>query len=261
MSKSARIDSAIILAAGRGSRLSEHGETHAKAMIELVGETIIQYQIRALHAAGISRIVVVTGFKAAELKAHLPEGVETINNKDFATTNSLYSLMLAKDVLRDGSLVLNSDVIFHFDLLMKLLNSAAPSGILVDYERALADEEMKVVVARNVVKQISKALVPAPGMGENVGIIKVARRHAEEFIAAAQDQLREGVMAWAPAVIDRLVGTVPFHATPVGGLPWTEIDFPVDLSHARLNIYPLCKNTPEKKTPASAKRAQYGAAI
>ena len=236
------LNNAIILAAGQGKRLSPNDEGASKALIDLGPETLLDYQIRQLEAAGIEKISIVTGFMADAVKQHLRgKRVVTYHNPDFATTNSLYSLALAEQTARKGALIVNSDVLFHPSLLEKLLSDSAPDAILVDFASNLGDEEMKVQVEKGVVTAISKELNPGPQMGENVGLIKLSAETAGLFFRHARVHLETGGRkAWAPKGIALLIGKVPFHAIPVDGTPWTEIDFPEDLERARKEVYPLC---------------------
>lgn len=234
---------AIILAAGRGSRLGGEAEGASKALIDVGGETIIRFQIRQLRAAGIDDLTVVTGFKVDEVREHLAgEEIEFIHNPEYATTNSLHSLSLARERALGGTLVLNSDVLFHPECLRRLLAQDWQNAILVDFESELSDEEMKVRVdANNVVTAISKELTPEPGMGENLGIIRMGAEGARAFFDCAADLIATGEKrAWAPHCIQLLIGKTPFHAVAVNGLPWTEIDFPADLVYAREEIHPKC---------------------
>lgn len=236
------VRSAIILAAGRGSRLGGNEAGMSKALLDVGGETIIRYQMRRLRECGVDRLAVVTGFLSEAVREHLSgEGVTWFHNEDYATTNSLHSLLLARQHAIAGTLVLNSDVIFHADLLRRLLSDPGPNAILVDFESELGDEEMKVKVRDGVVSAISKELPAEPGMGENLGIIRIGERDAPAFFACAEGIIKAGeARAWAPHCIHRLVGRVAFRAVPVAGLPWTEIDFPEDLAHARNEVHPLC---------------------
>lgn len=236
------VRSAIILAAGRGSRLGGEEAGMCKALLDVGGETILRYQVRRLRECGVVRLAVVTGFLAEAVREHLAgETITWFHNPDYATTNSLHSLLLARDHAIAGTLVLNCDVIFHADLLRRLLADPGPNAILVDFESELGDEEMKVRVTDGLVTAISKDIPGEPGMGENLGIIRIGARDSAAFFACAEGIIKAGeARAWAPHCIQRLVGRVPFRAVPTGGLPWTEIDFPEDLAHARRNIHPLC---------------------
>ena len=83
---------AIILAAGRGSRLKGLTDDRPKCLVELGGVRLLDWQLAALKAAGIEDVVVVTGYRADLLQA---EGVRTIHNPDWARTNMVRSLLCA----------------------------------------------------------------------------------------------------------------------------------------------------------------------
>ncbi len=132
-------------------------------------------------------------------------------------------------------------MIFHPRLLRRLLDDPGPNAILVDFDSSLGEEEMKVKVRDGLVAAISKEIACEPGMGENLGIIRIGPRDSAAFFACAEGIIKSGESrAWAPHCIHRLVGRIPFRAVPVEGLPWTEIDFPEDLERARRDVHPLC---------------------
>src|SRR5205823_13632211 len=104
---------AIILAAGKGSRLEPAcGET-VKCLIGLGGITLIERQLRYLRASGISEIAVVVGFQAECIWCACGHDVVYIDNPIFADTNRIYSLWLARNFFGHGFVVLNSVVFFH----------------------------------------------------------------------------------------------------------------------------------------------------
>ena len=112
---------AVILAAGRGERLRGIVGDRPKGLAVVGERTLIERQIDALRDCGIDRITVVAGYRAAMVRRVCGPGVETIENRRFQSTNSLYSLWLARERLTDGVVVLNCDVLFHPELLTSLL--------------------------------------------------------------------------------------------------------------------------------------------
>src|SRR5687767_3983370 len=56
------IDKAIILSAGKGSRLYPHTEDRPKCLLDIAGRSLLEWQLDMLHASGIREMVVVTGF-------------------------------------------------------------------------------------------------------------------------------------------------------------------------------------------------------
>ena len=167
---------AIILAAGRGSRLNGHVHDGPKALLRVGSASLIQRQIRALREAGIADVTVVVGCEADRVREHCGPGITYVENGEFATTNSLYSLWMARALLFEGCVVLNCDVLFHPQLLSDLLTARHDAALMLAYRRPdeppFGDEEMKVKVRGGRVVDMSKAMEPAEADGENVGMLR-----------------------------------------------------------------------------------------
>ena len=94
---------ALILAAGMGSRLHKYTSEVPKCLVEVNGQTLLDRTIEALRVAGVTKLVIVTGYKAEVLEEHIKShvvdmDVKFINNEDYSTTNNIYSLYLARDI-------------------------------------------------------------------------------------------------------------------------------------------------------------------
>jgi choline kinase len=111
---------AIILAAGRGSRMKNMTDDRPKCLVQLHGKTLIDYQITALYEAGIDEIGVVTGYKR-ELLANL--GLTEFYNPRWAETNMVLSLVCAKKWLQQESCIVSYSDIFYSTKAVKSLMS------------------------------------------------------------------------------------------------------------------------------------------
>jgi len=231
---------AIILAAGKGTRL-DGAAVKPKCLVEIGGITLLQRQIEALRDANIKRIVVVVGFAAASIREECGSDITFVENIHFAETSSLYSLWLAREHLADGFVVLNSDVLFHPQLLAKLLESSRDDALLLsDTETTpLGDEEMKVRLKEDRVVDISKDMDPHEADGENVGIVKFGAEGAKALVGYMDELIASGaVKDWAPRAFREFALNHPLRALSTGGLPWIEIDFPEDYQRAVTEVYP-----------------------
>ena len=83
---------AIILAAGKGSRLGTLTDNIPKGMLKLFGKTLIERQIEIYQKCGIDDITIVTGYKSEIIDF---SGINYVKNQDFATTNMNESLFCA----------------------------------------------------------------------------------------------------------------------------------------------------------------------
>ncbi|MDR3000519.1 MAG: phosphocholine cytidylyltransferase family protein [Fibromonadaceae bacterium] len=122
---------AIILAAGRGSRMGEGTANLPKCMMTLGGKTLISRCVETLEAAEISRenIGIVTGYKSESIKQHI-SGVHYFHNAEWETTNMFVSLTKAREwLLNEPCIVCYSDIIFHKNAITMLKNSQASIAI------------------------------------------------------------------------------------------------------------------------------------
>lgn len=234
---------AIILAAGKGTRLNGV-ELKPKCLFEVGGVTLLQRQMSAIEEARIDQVVLVLGFEAERIKRHCGPSVEFVTNERFGETSSLYSLWLAKEHLTDGFVVLNCDVLFHPELLTRLLTAPHADALLVDFvdkqNNQLGDEEMKVKVSDGRVVDISKRMDPAEADGENVGVVKFSREGARRLIAEMDRLISSGDCDrdWAPRAFREFALRYPLHAISTDNYPWIEIDFPEDYRRAQEEVFP-----------------------
>lgn len=233
---------AVILAAGSGRRLRPVVGPWPKCLARLGGRTLLERQLDTLRACGIDEVSVVAGYRHEAVAAICDGAADIVLNPDHATTNSLYSLWLAREALAGGFVVLNSDVLFDAPLLARLLDSRHDDALLVAMREPgvrYSDEEMKVQVVDGCVAAIDKALPDAQADGENVGIAKFGPAGAAALCGqldaiVARGELRE----WLPRAFDGFCRRRPLHVVDTAGRPWIEIDFPEDYTRACREVLP-----------------------
>jgi len=232
----------VILAAGRGGRLSEITGDRPKCLAHVGGATLLERQLGALRSCGITQIAVVTGYRDLDVRRVCGPSIDYVQSTRFAETNSLYSLWLSRDLLVDGFLVMNCDVLFHQQMLVDLLTSRYEDALLMSPacdDAAYSDEEMKVCVRAGRVVDISKAIDPREADGENVGIAKFGAAGAAVLIEEMDALVTSGaVKEWLPAAFARFCRRRTLHAVDHRGFPWIEIDCPQDYWRACTHIVP-----------------------
>lgn len=130
---------AIMLAAGKGSRLGKYTKNNTKCMLDVHGETLLERAIDALLEAGIKDFILVLGYKKDNVKKFIKEkeldkkiNITYVDNDVYDTTNNIYSLYLAKDYLiQDDTILLESDLIYDKSIIKKLVNSKYESAALI----------------------------------------------------------------------------------------------------------------------------------
>jgi len=136
---------ALILAAGTGSRLGKHTKENTKCMLEINGETLITTALEKLNAVGITKLILVVGYKKENLMEHVGTQyknitIEYVENPIYATTNNIYSLYLAKEKLaEDDTILLESDLLFEEKIIADLINDKRASLAIVDKYQAWMD--------------------------------------------------------------------------------------------------------------------------
>jgi L-glutamine-phosphate cytidylyltransferase len=122
---------AVILAAGRGSRLGSLGDNRPKCLVELAGSPLLDRQVAALRRGGADEIAAVRGYRAEMIDR---PGLSYFANLRWAETNMVMSLAAAAPWLRDGPVLVSYGDIFYRSGLVRAL-SEAPGQLVVAYDR------------------------------------------------------------------------------------------------------------------------------
>ncbi|HIA35831.1 MAG TPA: phosphocholine cytidylyltransferase family protein [Flavobacteriales bacterium] len=137
MDHTTRITTALLLAAGTGSRLKPITDNMPKCLTKVDEIEILGRLITCLRENSFKRLVVVVGYFDHEIRNFLDKNsgdiiVEYVVNADFATTNNIYSLWLARATIKEPFLLIESDLVFEAPLLEKMLipDTIAVSQIL-----------------------------------------------------------------------------------------------------------------------------------
>lgn len=122
---------AIILAAGKGTRLRPLTNEKPKCMVPVGGKPMLERQLDLLTRCGIKDIIVVTGYLEEKISDHR---ITKVHNPDFDTTNMIYSLFCAEEYLRGNIIVAYGDIIYSEEVLKKLMQSKKDMVIASDQE-------------------------------------------------------------------------------------------------------------------------------
>ena len=217
---------AVILAAGRGTRIrSVHGK-RLKCLIEVDNSAILDHQLDALSIVGINEVAIVVGYEKEQIIAHvnarrlLTQRIHFIDNPGFAITNNIYSLWLALDWLRgDSFIVLNADVIFNPEILGRAVRPHAPISMIVD--PLWREETMKVIVADDHVIRMSKNISREEFSGTYIGITVFSKSIQTRFFRKMEDVIAAGrVNEFFNVVVQELASEgVSVGYTSTDGLP------------------------------------------
>ena len=181
----------VILAAGMAKRLRPLTDTKPKCLLEVGGKTLLERTVRAMQQAGITEFVVVTGYRADQIRDFLTAwsascaqqgGVARhftfLHNADYEHNNNIYSLWMAGEVVRGRDfLLMDSDILCDPAAVVRIAQQAEPALALNRHE--CGEEEIKIIVdADNRITEINKTCNPALAIGESVGIEKMTAAYS-----------------------------------------------------------------------------------
>lgn len=229
---------AIILSAGQGRRLSPLTDTRPKCLIDLSGRSVLHWQLRHLHEAGIAEAVVVTGFAAHLVEEEIAGlalpgmTVRTLFNPFYGLTDNLATCWLARGEMTGPFLLLNGDTLFEPAIASRLLAApAADITLTVDRKSSYDTDDMKVLTDGDRLLSVGKT-IPAFD-AESIGFSRYSTAGAAAFVNTVEQIMRgpEGLKRWYLSVINELAQAgADVKVVSIEGLDWAEMDFPEDLA-------------------------------
>lgn len=245
---------AIILAAGRGSRLAQHNpEGDPKCLMEFGGRSLLARHLDLLYRLGIRQVDLVVGYEADRIIDHIgtlasrPDVAFHFNPR--YEMGSVLSLWAAQETLNSGKpvLVMDADVLYHPDILRRLLETKIENCYLLDRNFLPGDEPVKIAIRNGVMVEFRKQLAQGleyDTLGESIGFFRFGPECAA---AIARECARFEVEGLGDAPHEEALRTVllskpeMFGFEDVSGLPWIEIDFPEDVQRSTDEILPAIR--------------------
>lgn len=228
---------AIILAAGRGSRLADMTKARPKCMVELNNRPLISWQTDALQAGGIADLCVVTGYRSEMIEA---VGHRTVFNPDWASTNMVASLLCAEAEITKPTIASYSDIVYSSEVVLRMAEADGDVVVAYDtdwlrlwnarFDDPLSDAETFRVDDEGRILEIGqKANDVSEIQGQYLGLLRFTPRAMSWIhkIVDAQDGLREKLD------MTSLLQLLISRGYPVQGIAisgnWCEIDDQEDL--------------------------------
>ena len=236
----------LILAAGMGKRLKELTQNNTKCMVKVNGVRLIDRVLGQLVKLGLKRTVIVTGYEGAKLRKHVGRKwdgmrIDYVDNPIYDKTNNIYSLALAADELvKDDTLLVESDLIFEDSIFMKILDDPHPNVVCVDAYKSWMDGTCVTIDEDNLIKRF----VPKKDFCyddiatyyKTVNIYKFSRQFSREnyvpFLKAYTKALGDNEYYEQVLRVIALLDKPLMYALPLNGDKWYEIDDVQDLDIA-----------------------------
>lgn len=233
---------AIILSAGRGSRLLPLTQHRPKCLLPIGHLTMLERQIKVLHDCGVNNVCVVTGFGAEAVERTLAPwqspnlSIRTIFNPFFQVSDNLASCWMAIDEMDSDFLLVNGDTLFEPRIPRRVLSSTlAPITITIDRKSSYDDDDMKVQLNGTRLLAVSKKLSREETDGESIGLLYFRGEGPQLFAQAIAEAMQdpEAVHAWYLMVVDKMARDGFVQAASIEGLTWGEVDTQEDLANVQ----------------------------
>jgi len=226
---------AIIMAAGKGSRISGKIGDIPKSMLEINSKPIIRITVEMLISLGITPIV-CTGYKSNVIKEALGSlDVRFYHNPFFDVTNNIASLWFARSEIDDDIILLSADLVFQQEILEKLMNQDYPFTMAIDKSRILDGDFFFKLDDNDCVLDFSPEMPVNERSCEYMGLSKINRKVAGIFLNRLDNMIEaqkhslyyENIMLSFINDKKLIVNTVD-----VSEYKWREIDFYNDYQKA-----------------------------
>jgi len=234
---------AVILAAGMGSRIRPLTDNCPKSLLKVGGHTILEMMISHCRDCGITDIIFVLGYLQEQIKDYVADNFPELNahfiiNEQYATTNTGFSLLLARDLVAGSSFIkFDADVVFDKTILSQLISCVYDNALCIDKNIQLDAEEIKVIVREgNRVVKANKTVNPKEATGESIGIEKIGADTAIQLFAELEIMMQDekNHQQYYEAAYERLIEKeLPFYALDISGIKWIEIDTKEDFITAK----------------------------
>ena len=233
---------AIILSAGRGSRLLPLTTDLPKCLLPIGMTSVLGMQLDTLAKAGIKKATVVTGFNAHLVEEELAarqQGpkVKTKFNPFFQVADNLASCWMVRKAMDKDFLIINGDTLFSPKVIEKILAApAADITVTIDKKDQYDGDDMKVTLDGPQLLSIGKTLSPNQTQGESIGMLRFMGEGRKTFKNELKHRMRneDGTKSWYLSAIDHLAKSgVHITTTNIQGETWAELDTPEDYEICR----------------------------
>lgn len=233
---------AIILAAGRGSRMKNHTANKPKCMVEIGGKPLLSWQMEALQLGGVEKIIIITGYCA---EAFNQIHCSRVHNDKWQTTNMVSSLLCASEFFKEPTIISYSDIIYSSDCVTQLQSCDMDINIVYDknwlklwnmrFDNPLDDAETFKIDHNSRIMEIGqKAADTSQIQGQYTGLMKFSPKGFKwvlDWSLHCNDDLASYDMTMM--LQDLIVAGYPVTGYPVIG-SWCEVDSSKDLKVAEI---------------------------
>ena len=235
------IRTAVIMAAGMGTRFGKYTELVPKGFVEVNGMPMVIQSIETLISCGIERIIIGTGYHKEAYEALCADYPEVIccHSPRYAETNCLYTLWNCRELIGDEDfLMLDSDLIYEPKAITSLIECKYPSAILTTPVKKFQDSYFVEQDKRHRFVKWSKNYNELNACGELIGIHKLSNKFFREVCREFESNLAQNEKSSYEPFFQKVSNTTcPIYILKVDDLIWYEIDDEADLKVAEESVH------------------------
>jgi len=232
---------ALILAAGKGVRLLPITNEIPKCLIKVGDKTILEYLLENFSNAGIKEAIIVIGYKKDLIKnlvGNSFNGMKIVycENKHFDKFNVGTSISCAKEHLDGPFIQSHADIIFHPEVIKKVLSSENENAIIINSDpNVFVDDGNRVILDGNKVITINKEIPREDSKGRAFGLYKFSKEAAKVYLDNLKNIFQEENTSFEPA-LRKTLSSIDFSIIDTKEFPFAEIDDERDLIEAQKKI-------------------------
>lgn len=219
---------AIILAAGKGSRISRYLSGKPKCTVDIGDEILIVHTIKQLIKRNITDIALVVGYHSQVIREVLKEyDIQYFENPFYDVTNSIASLWFARDYIKDfdDTLIMNGDVFIEDSLLDMIIHTKKSPVMFADSSRK-ESADYKFKYENGILQKFGKELEGEDVSGEYIGIGKFN----QEFLSVFYNRMLEMIShqdhdVWWENIVYSMVPQREIYVEEIQGKFWAEVDY------------------------------------
>ncbi len=233
---------AIIIAAGKGTRLYPLTKNTPKSLLEIGdGLTLLESQLHSLKENNIRDITIIVGYLALQIEAKIDKyrgdfNIDIVYNPFYDISNNLISVWMARYYMNEDFITINGDDIFNPTIIENLLKSPEQITMVVDYKEKYDEDDMKIIHERSLVRKVSKQIPISEANGESVGIIKFTGLGRKIYVDTLESMVRqkENINLFYLSAIQTIIDKgYSVHMSECSPDHWGELDFHPDLLFIR----------------------------
>lgn len=228
---------AIILAAGKSTRLLPLTKETPQCLLKINDKTMLGKQIELLKKGGIQDIIVITGHLSNLVEEYCKKNeLKYTFNPFYAVSGMALTLWVAKEELNDDLLLLYSDILFDSEIIKGLIKSEGEITLAIK-KNGLREEAEKVIEEEGEIKNVSKTSTDEEN-GEFIGITKISKIGAQKLIKNIYQTAKINIQSSLIDQFNELISKgIKIKAYEIKESAFIDVDFPKDLNKAKDLIF------------------------